>query len=55
MLMFPIITSFEEMLFYLGRYDFLIPPEELGLTPHFADEAGDAHLSSEPLSRDTHA
>lgn len=50
-MMYPIITSYEEMLFYLGRYDYLIPPadEKAGSATHLGDEAGDTGLSSEAI------
>jgi hypothetical protein len=51
--MYPIITSYEELLYYLGRYDYLNPSLDEAAeesTSHFGDKAGDPRLSAEPLT-----
>ena len=51
-MLYPIITSYKEMLHYLGRFDYLIPPDTgatEGSSAHFRDEAGDTGFSAEAV------
>ncbi len=51
-MLYPIITSYEEMLHYLGRFDYLIPPDSGApeeSAPHLGNEAGDTGFSAEPI------
>lgn len=56
-MMFPIITSYEDMLFYMRRNDLFLPKpgSQEQSASHLGDEAGDTRLFSEtfPGNADT--
>jgi hypothetical protein len=54
--MYPIVTTYDELLYYWGRPNDKIPPLDTGegaSAAHLADEAGDPGFSAEALPGDT--